>query len=177
MVKAIKKVKHLKQGRDGERAVAEYLDLLREDGFRVLHDIVGEGFNLDHVVISQHGIFTVETKTISKPKNGKAVVRFDGSSILIGQYSPSRDPITQAKAQASWLRNVLKQSTGKDFPVRPTIVFPGWWVEQMGKSTGSGVAVLNPKMLQNYIRKEPIFLRKEDVEMANFHLKRLIRTS
>lgn len=76
--KHIKAVKHQKQGRDGERAVGQYLELFRESGCHIYHDILGKGFNVDHVVISNKGIFVVETKTYSKPASGKATVTFDG---------------------------------------------------------------------------------------------------
>ncbi len=48
----MKKVKNIQQGRDGERAVGQYLESMRESGCQVYHDIVGKGFNVDHVVIS-----------------------------------------------------------------------------------------------------------------------------
>ena len=67
MLPVIRALKHLRQARDGELAVAECLDLLRDDGCRVLHDVVGDSFNVDHVVIAPQGIYTVETKTFSKP--------------------------------------------------------------------------------------------------------------
>ena len=59
---ARKKIKQLKQARDGEIAVAECLDLLREQECRVFHDIIGENFNIDHVIVAPQGIFTIETK-------------------------------------------------------------------------------------------------------------------
>ena len=59
----VKTLNRLRQARDGEHAVAEYLDLLREDGCRVLHDIVGDNFNVDHAVIAPQGIYTIETNT------------------------------------------------------------------------------------------------------------------
>jgi Nuclease-related domain len=59
------KVKRLKLGRDGERLVGQFLEQLRVDGARIFHDVPGEGSNLDHVVISAHGLFVVETKTWS----------------------------------------------------------------------------------------------------------------
>jgi hypothetical protein len=58
----------LKQGRDGERAVGHFLERLRSTGAHVLHDIPGDDFNLDHVVISERGIFVVETKTKDRKK-------------------------------------------------------------------------------------------------------------
>jgi hypothetical protein len=64
------RIRALKQARDGEKVVGQYLDALREHGFRILHDVVGEGFNIDHVLIGPAGVFTIETKTISKPARG-----------------------------------------------------------------------------------------------------------
>lgn len=44
------------------------------------------------------GIFTVETKTFSKPARGNAKVTFDGENILVNGFRPDRDPVTQARA-------------------------------------------------------------------------------
>ena len=74
------KVKQLKLGRDGERCVGQFLERLRDGGGQVLHDIPGEGFNLDHVVISPHGLYVVETKTVSKP-SPKATITVEGDSL------------------------------------------------------------------------------------------------
>src|SRR5690606_19662819 len=42
----------LKLGRDGERAVGQYLDdKLRPLGFFVLHDISAGNWNIDHVIV------------------------------------------------------------------------------------------------------------------------------
>jgi hypothetical protein len=43
----------LMQGREGEKAVGQYLERLRARGYQVLHDIPGENFNIDHVLIGQ----------------------------------------------------------------------------------------------------------------------------
>lgn len=79
LLKIRKRIKSLKLGRDGERAVGQTLDSLRKKGYRVFHDLIGEGFNLDHVVVSEHGIYSIETKTYSKPEKGecKIIVKVD----------------------------------------------------------------------------------------------------
>ena len=48
--KAKKYIENLKLGRDGERIVAETLDELRQEGAVIFHDILGDGFNIDHTV-------------------------------------------------------------------------------------------------------------------------------
>jgi len=88
----------------------------------------GDGFNLDHVVISTHGICAVETKTRTKP-SPRARVVVDGDSLTVAGYTPDRNPIAQAASAASWLERRLQESTGKRFFVRGVVVFPQWYVE------------------------------------------------
>jgi hypothetical protein len=170
------KLKALRLGLDGERVVGQFLERLREQGYHVFHDVVGTGFNVDHVIVGPAGVFTIETKTRSKPKHGNATVTFDGQQISIHGIKPDRDPVIQAKAQAAWLRQLLSDSTGRQFPVRPVIVFPGWYVEQSSGSTRE-VWVLEPKALPGFLEKESRVVSDEDVNLASFHLSRFIRMS
>lgn len=59
----IPKLRSLRQAMEGERVVGQFLERLRQHGFQVFHDVVGDGFNVDHVLIGPPGVFTVETKT------------------------------------------------------------------------------------------------------------------
>jgi len=168
-----KEVQRLRLGRDGERAVAERLDVLKQQGAVVLHDLIGDGFNLDHVVLSRQGVFVVETKTRTKPAKGSPTVTFDGERLLVEGFEPDRDPVTQAQANARWLAQILRSSTGKEFPVRPVILFPGWFVEPFPK--GSSVWVLNPQALPSFIQHEPSRISESDLHMASYHLARYIK--
>lgn len=158
----------------GERAVGQYLDALRERGYRVFHDVVGEGFNLDHVLIGPAGVFTVETKTWSKPAHGDARIAFDGECVKVADRAPDRRPVIQALAQAGWLRELLAESTGKTFPVWPVIVFPGWYVES-ADGARARLGVLSPKALPAFLGHEPGRLGDEDVRLASYHLSRFVR--
>ena len=160
--------------RDGERAVGEFLEKLRADGYQVFHDLVGDGFNLDHVLIGPAGVFTIETKTYSKPAKGKAELTFNGESIQIGLWEPERNPVIQARAQVGWSSSLLKETTGRDFPVHPVIVFPGWFVRSAGRPK-KPIWVLNPKALPEYLRKQQPQLTKEEISLASYHLSRFIR--
>ena len=95
--KNFKRFKILKLGRDGERAVGQYLELLREEGYRIFRDIVGSSFNIDHVIISRKGIFVIETKTYSKPvrKEPQPVIHYDGEKILVDGQESKTDILTQ----------------------------------------------------------------------------------
>ena len=173
--KGLPRLRALKLGRDGEKAVGQFLERLRERGYQVFHDVIGGSFNLDHVVIGPAGIFTVETKTHSKPMADARVV-FDGEAIRIDGFEPDRDPVIQAKAQASWLRELLAESTGRKFAVKSAIVFPGWFVDYTGPKERT-IWVLNPKALPSFLDHEPARLSQEDIKLAAFHLSRFVRTN
>ncbi len=169
-------IRALRQGRDGERAVGQYLDRLRAKGYEVFHDIVGDGFNVDHVLIGPAGVISVETKTWSKPLRGEARIVVDGDRLLANGVEPERDPLAQARAERDWLRNLLEESTGRSLPVRAVILFPGWYVERP-RDRALDVWVLNPKALQGFLEHEPKQLETENVRLAAFHLSRYVRAT
>lgn len=172
--RAIPKLRNLRLALEGERAVGQFLERLREEGYQVFHDVVGDGFNVDHVLIGPSGVFTVETKTWSKPRSGRSEITVQGETLRIGTVEPDRDPVVQAKAQAGWLRSLLAESTGKQFRVRPVIVFPGWFVSSPPGAMRD-VWILEPKALPSFLVNEPSSLSREDVKLASFHLSRFIR--
>jgi Nuclease-related domain len=172
--RGLTRLRTLRLGRDGEKAVGQFLEALRERGYRVFHDVVGNGFNVDHILIGPAGIFTVETKTRSKPRRDTRVT-FDGEAIRISGFAPDRDPVIQAKAQACWLRELLDESSGRRFDVRSVIVYPGWYVDERDIKQ-SAVWVLAPKRLVTFLDHEPRRLSEEDIHLASFHLSRFVRT-
>jgi hypothetical protein len=176
LIRARPELRALLQAHEGEKVVGQFLERLRADGFQVFHDVVGAGFNVDHVLVGPPGVFTVETKTWSKPEKGDARIEFDGHNIRAGSHSPDRDPVSQAKAQAAWLKALLSESSGRSAEVRPVIVFPGWFV---ANSSGSfrDVWVLEPKALPAFLNNEPVRLLPDEVKLLAFHLSRFIRAS
>ena len=176
LIRGRRNIQRLRRARDGERAVAECLDLLRDDGHQVFHDIVGPKFNIDHVVIGPKGVFTVETKTLNKRVGQPVSLRFDGKKVFVGDAALPDNPVPQALGQASWLRQTLTDSTGKTFAVRPVVVFPGWFVDP---STGkqSDPWVLNPKLLKSKLGELPNCLSATEIQLLAFHLKRYIRAT
>lgn len=177
IVIARRKLKKLRLARDGERAVGQYLEGLREKGYRVLHDIVGDNFNIDHLLIGPKGIFTIETKTMSKPAKGKPEIDYDGTQILVNGFKPDRDPVVQAKAQAYWIKELISELTGKTVVVRPTVVYPGWFINQTCKGGRPNVWVVNPKALSAFIENSVGELSDEDVHSFHSHLSRYVRNT
>lgn len=175
--KILKKVENLKQGRDGERAVGQFLDNLRENGYRIFHDIIGENFNIDHVIISKKGIFVIETKTYSKPENGNSKIYFDGKKLKIESLGETTKPINQVNASSNWLKSLLIETTGKKFTVKPVILFPGWFVHTTKEGKRSNIWVLNPKALPTFIENQPDIISQEDLNIVSYHISRYIRTT
>lgn len=170
-----KKLKALRLGKEGEIAVGQHLDLLRENGAKIFHDIPGEGFNIDHVVIDKSGIYVIETKTFSKPEKGQPIVIYDGEKILVNGKETDRNPVVQVKAACNWLKELLKNSTGKDCNPKPVVLFPGWFVQPTAEAKNSDVWVLNPKALPAFISKSKSQLKDDEVNIFSYHLSRYVR--
>jgi len=166
-----KDARNKEQGSLGEKAVAEILDNLKKEGSRVFHDVMIEpNYNIDHVILSRHGIFIVETKTISKPKKGQ--VNCNGEAVFLSGKNPDRIPIDQAVNNARSLSSYLNEKTGRRFRVKPVLVYPGWFVEDYANSR---IWVLNPKILQHYINREPETISEIDYDKAELHLSTVAR--
>ena len=174
--KILREVKALRLGRDGERVVGQYLENLREKGYRIFHDVSGGHFNLDHVILSTKGIYVIETKTYSKPAKGSPKIYYDGESLEINGMKKQNKPIVQVQAASNWLKEMLSETTGKTLPVKPVVLFPGWYVESTRQGKNPGVWVLNPKALPKFIEKEPDIISRENVMLAAYHISRYIRT-
>jgi hypothetical protein len=124
----------------GERAVGEELNRLQSDGWTIFHDVPfaenpGAGpFNVDHVVVGRGGLYAIETKARRKrrAKDGHEAV-FDGRLVQFpwgGDFLGPDNARFRAKALASWLSKAL----GRDIPVTPVLVLPGWFVRRTGAS-------------------------------------------
>lgn len=164
----------LKLAEEGEKAVGQFLEGLRELGYQVFHDVIGQDFNIDHVIIGPGGVFTIETKTWKKPRRGSPQIEFDGETLTVNGLTPDRNPVVQARAQANWVGGLLAESTGRKFAVRPVILFPGWFIAA-GRESRRDVWVLEPKALPAFLEKEKSQMALDDVKLAAFHLSRFVR--
>lgn len=166
-----KEYKNLKLGRDGERIVGEALEDLREKGYKIFHSVVGKGFDIDHVLVGPGGVYTVETKTISK--NGNQEISYDGIHVKIGGFIPDRDPVVQARAQMHWLEDLISERTKMKIGVKPVVTYPGWYIRQ--KTNNSDVWVLNEKSLLKYLNNENAILNSEQINLIAGHIESYIR--
>jgi len=137
--------RYLRQGLDGELAVGQELTELLKEGMSVFHDVQCDRFNIDHVVIGSAGVFAVETKARAKLQTDRgkagAGVKVDGDKLLFPNWTETRW-IEQARRQAQWLANWLKDATGERIEVQAALALPGWFVETIRKGN---VIVFNPR--------------------------------
>ncbi|HOE15909.1 MAG TPA: nuclease-related domain-containing protein, partial [Syntrophorhabdaceae bacterium] len=169
-VKIRSRLNDLKLGLQGEKAVGQFLDANRQTGWHVFHDVPGDGFNVDHVLVTPQGIFTIETKTRSKPTKGDAIVKYDGEKMFVNGLEPGRNPIVQACASRDWIGNLLFKMTAIQYPVRGVVVFPGWYIESPKGGKRPDVWVLNEKALLKFIENEPVVIKAEDVALVSDRL-------
>ena len=136
---------------------------------------MGDGFNIDHVLIGPTGVYTIETKTISKPSKGQCEIVYDGETVSVNGFTPERNPIVQAKAQANWIKGFLKEVITEDLAVQPVVLYPGWFVKPQPKSCE--VWVLNPDLLPGFLKNEGELLDKRDIQAIEGCLSVYVRNS
>lgn len=170
---ALKRIRALRLGQLGERAVAQYLEGFRTKDFFVFHDVPNGDANIDHVLIGTRGIYTIETKTLSKPERGECKITVTDGRVAVNGSVMDRNPVTQAKAQARWLYNFLSETQFKCF-VQPVVVFPGWYVEPFDMKS-VGVWVLEPKGLDGFIERQALSLDRDQMKAMASALSSYIR--
>jgi len=175
--KTAERLDHLKAGFDAELAVGQELDQLMRQGAATFHDIPADNFNIDHVVISGEGVFAVETKGFTKPKQGRgradATVVFDGKVLKFPTWS-TKEPLEQAERQAAWLAKWLTSAVGFTVHVLPVVALPGWFVERAGRGD---VRVFSGKELAGLLKSrgtQP--LSAQDVQRIAHQVEQRCRT-
>jgi nuclease-like protein len=154
----------------GERLVAECLEPLKAEGWRVFHDVPGasngKAFNIDHVVVGPTGVFVVETKTRRKggarPGFDDHKVYFDGRS-LIWPWGEDNHGLEQAERNAGWLATMLQNELGDRVVVTPYLTLPGWWVDMKPSQQSRQCQVTNPKLLARLLPQSPVVFTGQQI--------------
>jgi hypothetical protein len=155
----------------GERIVAEHLEPLKLQGWRIFHDVPGtsngHAFNLDHVAVGPAGVFVIETKTRRKggarPGFDDHKVFFDGRS-LVWPWGEDNHGLDQAERNAAWLANTLQAELGERVPVTPYLTLPGWWVENKPSRESRVCRVVNSKGLAKFLPSGAALLDQRQID-------------
>ena len=160
------------RGEIGERHVADVLEELRSDGYKPIHDIVADKFNIDHVLVGPGGVFAIETKY----RSGKGQITFRNTEgLFVGDRLEEKDCLKQARASAAAIRNLIYESCGRRPWVTPIVVFVGdWKIRDEWRDTDT--RVFTPDRLLRYIRNQEPQLIHRDIELIASHLERSARS-
>ncbi len=165
--------RNLNRGERGELLVAERLEELRPLGFRCFHDLVRDGFNIDHVVIGSAGVFAIETKY----RSGSGVIEFkNGQGVFVGGREEERDCLKQARGNARAVHDLIRQDAGLDVFVKPLVVFVGdWKVKNQWQSTDARV-ITTDGLDQYFLKQDQPELKRSEIQLICSHLERTART-
>lgn len=160
------------RGERGERHVADVLEELRIDGYKPIHDIAGDGFNVDHVLVGPGGVFAIETKY----RSGQGEITFrDGEGVFVGDRLEDKDCLKQAGGNAAAIRDLIQKNCGRRVWVTPIVVFVGDW-KIKNKWRDTNLRVFTPERLLDYIRDQQPQLTRKDIELIASHLERSVKS-
>ncbi len=168
-LRLIPSARALVRGERGERVVAEQLEDLRAAGFRCFHDLVRDGFNIDHVVVGPPGVFVVETKF----RSGSGLIEFkNGQGIFVGGRAEEGDCLKQARGNAREVNQLIRRDAGIEVWVKPLVVFVGdWKVKNVWRDTD--VRVITANDLPRYFsQQDQPGLTRREIDLICSHLRR-----
>lgn len=167
-LRLIPRARRLIRGERGELRVAEVLDDLRKHGYRPIHDVVRDGFNVDHVVVGPAGVFAIETKF----RSGTGEITFrNGEGLFVGGFPEENDSLTQARGNAAEVNRLIKENCRIDEWVWPVVVFVGdWQVKNDWRTTDA--RVFTPDRLAHHILSQQPRLTHREIELIASHLER-----
>ena len=151
LVRDYQRIRRLKLGLACELAVGQELEnLIRPDAhpYYIFHDVPTDNFTIDHVVITPHGIFVVETRARTK------AIGSDGSELaqvyveherLRFPHWQERRPLHKTRQATQWLTQWLEHRCGVSVPVRGVLVLPGWEIDT--SEAGDDILVVSGEQL------------------------------
>lgn len=171
----IEMIRRKRLGMEGEIATGEELNQLMLHGCRVFHDLPFEYGNIDHVVVSQSGVFSVETKTLAKSNDSgseKVTVDFNNNRIQFSDWNWGI-PAKQLETNSRWLSQHLSSATGMKIEAEPMLALPGYYIEKrIGKSN---VFVFNPKQPKKFFSNSRVVFTPEQVQQIAHQVEQLCR--
>lgn len=174
--KKLDEKKNMKLGLEGEMFTGEELNQLMLDGCRVFHDIKFQYGNIDHVVVSPSGVFSINTKMRGKPKEGKdkadLIIDHQKNLLCFPDYEHPI-PTKRLETEANWLSQYLTSAVGIQIKAEPILAYPGWFIKQR---IGRGpVAVINPKNPKAFFTKKQTIFNPTEIQQIAHQIEQLCR--
>ncbi len=136
---------------EGQVAVAQEVNRLMPDGYRVYHDFPTDRFQIDHIIVGASGVFAVTTKVLPQSSRFRdKVLMLDGERVLLGSRLRDERTLPYAAFQASWLAKWLLTATGEALNVHPVLTVPGWRMKMLRKPV---VLAVEPSAIGDVVRR------------------------
>ncbi|WP_275288181.1 nuclease-related domain-containing protein [Halomonas elongata] len=135
LIRDFQRIRRLKLGLACELAVGQELSrLIRPEAhpYYVFHDVPGAGDTLDHVAVTPHGVFAIETRARTPavlPSGEEHNVVVVESERLRFPGWKERRPLRETRRAVRWLATWLEKEVGRTVPVQGVLVLPGWRIE------------------------------------------------
>ena len=135
LIRDFQRIRRLKLGLACELAVGQELQrLVRPEAhpYFIFHDIPADTFTIDHVAVTPHGVFVIETRARSHPLDAQgqsqAQVVVEANRLRFPGWS-ERQPLRKTRQAVAWLRHWLGRECGTEVPVAGILALPGWDVD------------------------------------------------
>lgn len=156
------------KGKAGEVAVGVLLQKLDQEKYHVVNDVMlsssgnTKTTQIDHVVVSIYGLFSIETKNYKGQIYGTENSR-QWIQTIHGHKYPFMNPIYQNYAHIKALEALLQQEGYSDIPIDSIIAFPG---DTTLKVTAEKAAIVKWSAVPETIagHSDQVCLSEEDVK-------------
>lgn len=158
-------------GAEGEQKTARELRLLDTSHWAVFHDVQNGHGNYDHIVVSEAGVFLLD----SKYPGGRIYIR-DEELWLSRRHDPEADRPERASRRAALrgaasLSKALHALTGSRIWVQPVVVF--WCDFDPGVHEDGRCAFVQGSSLRDWLESRPRRRGQADAESLTAAVRRL----
>lgn len=153
-----------------DRATSEALRRVERRDYWVFHDVVLEDDHLDKVIVGRTGVYAL--RLFIQPR-GRADIRSEEAASLDAEALRFPDGaalpvVDEARARASRASTVFSDIVGKEIPVCPVAVVPGW---RLTFEVQPPIPVVNENNLDMFVAwngPECYLLREEQQAIVDF---------
>jgi hypothetical protein len=153
--------------RDANIAIGHQLQQLSAGATRVYHDVETSAGVVDHVIVSQNGVYAVNV--VARRHHKAASARLVENSLQFSN-SQSEVSIVDLVAKSKRLQKEFRQLLGHKVRVRSVIALPGWEIGEQNSRDHLLVNESNIAMLSGW-KDNSDHLMNEDAELLHQELR------
>lgn len=170
-----------RKGLEGERFVGELLNKMSSDSIRVFHDIPGDRFNVDHIIVSTCGVFVIETKHFDRTKGHEFY--FDGNMIQRkmpnGKIVLCPKLLPQMDGEARFIHDEIKRRTEMDIHVIKVAIIIGCYIhvpsENNIKQYFDKYWITNERLFEKMFKEEKEIYDDSVVKLISTHMNEFVK--